>query len=80
MGREDAHLCFQHEARASCYLVLCFCNFLASVATSPAIQVVLSAAVVSVQELILHSTWITMQQGGAEFQAVILNFLHSYRF
>jgi len=62
MGREDAHPSFQHEARESGYLGLCFCNFVVSVATSPAIPAVLSAATVCVRELILHSVWVTMQQ------------------
>lgn len=62
MGREDTHPHFHHEAGNSGYLVLCFCDFLVSEATSPAIQAVLSAALVSVQEMISHSTWVTMQQ------------------
>lgn len=61
VGREDT-LHFQHEAIESDYLVLCFCNFLGFVTTSYVIQAVLSAAMVPVQELILHPTWVTMQQ------------------
>lgn len=61
MGRED-NVCFQHEAMENDYLVLCFCNFLVFVARSHVIQAVLSAAMVSVQELILLPTWVTMQQ------------------
>lgn len=44
------------------YLVLCFYNFLVFVATSQVFQAVLSAAVISVQEVILHPTWVTVQQ------------------
>lgn len=61
VGREDT-LRFQHEAIASGFLVLCFCNFLVSVATSHVIQAVLSAAMISVQELVLYPIWVTMQQ------------------
>lgn len=61
-GKGGYSPCFQHEAIASGYLVLCFCNFLVSVATSHVIQAVLSAAMVSVQELVLYPTWVTMQQ------------------
>lgn len=61
VGGED-NPCFQHEAMESDYLALCFCNFVGFVATSRVIQAVVSAALVSVQELILHPTWVTMQQ------------------
>lgn len=71
---------FQHEPIESDYLVLCFCNFLGFVTTSYVIQAVLSAAMVSVQELILHPTWVTMQQVENWVQGVILNFLNSHRF
>lgn len=72
---EDLHPSFWHGCRwLSSALLL---QFLSS---NPAVQALLHAAMVPIQGPILHSGWVTVSECRAEFQAVILIFLHSYGF